>query len=36
LNEESGELFDGAPEALAGEERTKNWILANARVKLCR
>jgi hypothetical protein len=33
LNQEGGELFCGATEALAGEQRTKNRITANTGVK---
>jgi hypothetical protein len=36
LNEESGELFCGATEALAWEQWTKNRVLANTRVKFRR
>jgi hypothetical protein len=36
LNDESGELLDGAPEGLAGEQRAQNRVLGNTRVKLCR
>jgi len=36
LNEESGELFGGAPEALAREQRTKNRLLGNTRVEFPR
>jgi hypothetical protein len=36
LNEESCELFDGAPEALAWKQRTKNGVLADARVEFRR
>ena len=36
LNEESRELFGGAPEALAWEQGTKNGLLADTRIKLRR
>jgi hypothetical protein len=36
LNEESSELFCGATEALAWEQRTKNRVPADSRVKFRR
>src|SRR5581483_691721 len=36
LNEESGELFGRAPEALAWKERAKDRVASDARVKCCR
>jgi hypothetical protein len=36
LNEESAELVDGAPEALAWEQGTKDRVGANTRVKFRR